>query len=151
MEDVILTPIYNRENYQYHECSHCKEKIYMEEDCLVPFHFEEQIKYCPFCGNKIIRYAEPKYIEKIDWSWLEEYQQVLEKAYRFLEYKIHCKMNNEEIRKLRDKSDLGREYFKGDRCITYSYGNTCDLIYYITGEKLHYTTKQKLEKEFKNK
>lgn len=58
-------------------------------------------------------------------------------------------MNNEEIRELRDKADLGREYFKGDRWIICSNGNICDLVYYITGEKLHYTTKQKLEKEFK--
>ena len=60
-------------------------------------------------------------------------------------------MDNEEIRELRDKVDRGKEYFKGDRWIPYSSGNVCDLIHHIAGEKIHYTTKQKLEKEFGDK
>lgn len=149
MGDVILTPIYESEIYQYHECSNCKKEIYLEEDIFKPFHFDERIKYCPFCGNKIVRYAEPKYIKEIDWTWLEEYSEIIEKTYKFLEYKIHCKMNKEQIRELEDKSERGIEYFKQDRwAFPYSNGIVCDIVHQIAREKVHYTTKQKLEKEF---
>ena len=150
-EEVILTPIYKGMVYKYHECSNCKEKIYFEEDICQPFHFENNIKYCPFCGKKVIRYAESKYIKEIDWTWLDEYSEIIEKTYKFLEYKIHCKMNSEEIRDLRSKAGFGKEYFKGDRWYPNSNGNICDLIYWISGEKLHYTEKNKLKQEFNNK
>ena len=150
-ENAILTPIYKSNIYQYHECSDCKKSIKLEESILVPLSFEEKIKYCPFCGKKIIRYAEPKFIEEINWEWLEEFSEIIEKTYRYLEYRIHCKMEEKERRELRDKSEFGKEYFKENRWIPYSNGNVCDLIHRITLESLHYTTKNKLEKEFKKR
>lgn len=51
--NVILTPVYKNTSYQYHECSNCKKEIYFEESILTPFHFEENIKYCPFCGGEL--------------------------------------------------------------------------------------------------
>ena len=103
-EDIVLTPIYKSTIYLYHECSNCKKEIYLEEDTFKPFYFKENIKFCPFCGRKVIRYAEPKYITEIDWSWIEEYNAIIEKAYRFLEYKIHCKMTGKQIKELKEKS-----------------------------------------------
>lgn len=149
-EDIVLTPIYKSTMYLYHECSNCKKEIYLEEDTFKPFYFKENIKFCPFCGRKVIRYAEPKYITEIDWSWIEEYNAIIEKAYRFLEYKIHCKMTGKQIKELKEKSEVGEEYFKSDSWqFPYSNCITCKIVNRIAREKLHYTTKQKLEKEFK--
>ncbi len=148
MEDVILTPYYKNTVYQYHECSNCKNKIYFEEDICNPFHFEENIKYCPFCGKKVIRYAKPQYIELPDWTWMKEFTEIIDKTYRFLEYKIHCKMSNEQIRDLIDKAEFGESYFGRD-FYPIGNGNICNLISHIAREKLHYTTKNKLEQEFK--
>lgn len=148
-ETVVLTPIYKGEIYKYHECSNCKKEIYFEEDIFKPFHFEKNIKYCPFCGKEIIRYAEPKFIEEINWNWLEEFSTVVERMYRELKYKIHCELNNEQIKELEEKAERGIEYFKQDRwAFPYSNGTICDIIYQITREKVHYTEKRKLEKEF---
>lgn len=114
-EMVILTPMYEGEVYKYHECSNCKKEIYFEEDMFQPFHFEENIKYCPFCGKEIIRYAKPKFIEEINWDWLDEYQSIVEKMYRQLEYKIYCKLDKEQIYELEKKAERGIEYFGQDR------------------------------------
>lgn len=148
-EDIILTPIYKGIVYQYHECSNCKREIYFEESMFVPFHFEEKIKYCPFCGKKVIRYAKPKYVEEIDWSWIEEYEKIIENTYELLEYKIHCKKGREEINELRDKARAGEEYFGNYGNDFTGRRNVCSVIYNITREKLHYTTKNKLEQKFK--
>lgn len=146
---VILTPMYKGEVYKYHECSNCKKEIYFEEDIFQPFHFEENIKYCPFCGKEIVQYAEPQFIEEINWDWLDEYQSVVEKMYRQLEYKIYCKLDKEQIDELEKKAERGIEYFGQDRwSFPYSKGTICDIIYKITRNNVHYTAKRKLEKEF---
>ena len=148
-DEVILTPMYEGEVYKYHECSNCKKEIYFEEDIFQPFHFEENIKYCPFCGKEVIRYAKPKFIEEINWNWLDEYESVVEKMYRELEYIIYCKLDKEQIDELEEKSARGMEYFGQDRwSFPYSNGTICDIIHQITRIKVHYTEKRKLEKEF---
>lgn len=149
MEDVILTPIYKGVVYKYHECSNCKGKTYFEEDFFIPFYFKEKIKYCPFCGKKIIRYGQPEYEELPNWDWLDEYTNIIDKAYRYLKYKIHCKLKEEEKRELKEKAEFGKEYFGVERYNPTSRGNVCELICNISREKIHYTTKNKLEKEFK--
>lgn len=146
-EEAILTPIYKEICYKHHECSNCKGKIYFEEDICNPFHFQENIKYCPFCGNKVIRYAKPKYIELPDWSWLEEFRNTIDKTYRYLEYKIHCKMNREQRLELIDKAEFGESYFGKDFYPT-GNGNVCNLIHHIARQKLHYSTINKLKAEF---
>lgn len=150
MEEVILTPIYKGIDYQYHECSNCKGQINFEESYIVPFKFEEKMKYCPLCGGQIIRYSKPKYIEEINWDWLEEYQKIMNRCYDFLTYKIHCKMNNEQRNELEEKAEYGQEYFgTGDSYYFISKGDTCKILYNICRQKLHYTNKNKLEQEFK--
>lgn len=148
-EVAILIPMYKGERYKYHECSNCKKEIYLEEDIFQPFHFEENIKYCPFCGKEIIRYAEPQFIEEIKWDWLEEYQSVVEKMYRELQYKIYCKLDKEQKRELREKAKRGIEYFRKDTLpFPYNHRTICDIVYEITTSKVLYSEKQKLEKEF---
>ena len=146
-ETVVLTPIYKGKIYNYHECSNCKKEIYFKENTFKPFHFEENIKYCPFCGKEIIRYAKPKFIEEINWDWLDEYRFVVKKMYRELEYKIYCKLDKEQIDELAEKAKRGIEYF-GKGTFLDSNGTVCDMIYKIASENVHYTKKRKLEKEF---
>ena len=148
-EGTILTPIYKDNIYQHHVCSNCNHEMYFEEDLFVPLRFNEKIKYCPYCGKEIIRYAEPKYIEEINWNWLDEYKYVVEKMYRKLEYIIYCKLDKEQIDELEEKSARGIEYFGQDRwSFPYSNGTICDIINQITRTKVNYTEKRKLEKEF---
>lgn len=149
-EYIILTPIYKKNNYQYHECSNCKSKIYMEESCLTPFYFKENIKYCPFCGKEIIRYGKPKFEEEIDWTWLDDYRDLFYKFDDYLQYKIHCKMTYNEQQELKNNTKLGIEYFK-DRGIGFiSNENICNYLYKIANYNLHYSTKKKLEKAFES-
>lgn len=149
-EDVVLTPIYSSDIYKYHECSNCKKEIYIEEDIFKPFYFKENIKFCPFCGGKVVRYAKPKYITEINWSWLEAYNEIIEKTYEFLQYKIHCNMTDKEIKELEQKSAVGEEYFKSDSWqFPYSNSITCKIVNQIAREKLHYTTKRKLENKYR--
>lgn len=148
-DGVILTPMYKGEVYKYHECSNCKKEIYFEEEIFQPFHFEENIKYCPFCGKEVIRYAKPKFIEQINWDWLDEYRTVVEKMYKELKYKIYCNLDKGQIDELEKKAERGIEYFGLDRwAFPYSNGTICDIIRQITRNKVHYTEKGKLEKEF---
>ena len=147
-ESCILTPVYRANNYQYHECSNCKSKIYMEESYLTPFYFKENIKYCPFCGKQIIRYGKPKFEEEIDWTCLDEYRVLFYKLDDYLQYKIHCKMTYNEQQELKNKTKLGKEYFK-DRGIGFlSNENICSYLYHIANYNLHHSTKRKLEREF---
>lgn len=149
-EYTILTPIYKKDNYQYHECSNCKSKIYMEESYLTPFYFKEKIKYCPFCGNPIIRYGNPKFEEEIDWTWLNEYRNLFYELDDYLQYKIHCKMTDYEQKELKNKIKLGKEYFK-DKCFGFiSNEYICNYLYRIANYDLHYSTKRKLERKFEN-
>lgn len=148
-DGVILTPMYKGEVYKYHECSNCKKEIYFEEEIFQPFHFEENIKYCPFCGKEVIRYAKPKFIEQINWDWLDEYRTVVKKMYKELKYKIYCNLDKGQIDELEKKAERGIEYFGLDRwAFPYSNGTICDIIRQITRNKVHYTEKRKLEKEF---
>lgn len=146
-ETVILTPVYKNIIYQYHECSNCKEKIYFDEDIYSPCHFKEDIKYCPFCGNEVIRYAKPKYEETPDWSWMDTFRNILNEAERKIEYEIFCRMNKEEKSKLIDKSEFGIEYF-GNSTYWNSNANICEIVKETAYRKPHYTYTKKLESEF---
>lgn len=55
------------------------------------------------------------------------------------------------IKELEDNAEKGKEYFKDAWSFPYSNKVTCSILYEITRKKLHYTEKQKLEKEFKTK
>ena len=149
MQDIILTPIYKNTIYQYHKCSNCCGKSYFEEYVGTPFYFKEKIKYCPHCGGKVIRYANPQFEELPNWDWLQEYREVIDKAYRFLTYKIHCELNEEQRKNLREKAEFGKKYFGVDRYYPQANGNICEMINSISLNHLHYTTKEKLMKEFK--
>lgn len=147
MEDVILTPIYRGITYEYHECSKCRGKIYFEEDICIPFHFEENIKYCPFCGRKVVRYANPKYEELPNWDWMDRFEEILEEANKKIEYEIFCKMNNDERRQLIDKAGFGETYF-GSCLYWHDNASVCRIIKEIALRKPHYSYIKKLRSKF---
>ena len=143
MSTVVLGPVYKNEFYQYHRCSECNGEINLEDK----YGFEKDYKYCPLCGGEIIRFGQPIYEEIPNFEWLDEYSEVIDKAYRNLEYIIHCKKSKEERDELIEKTEFGEKYF-GTDWYPASNGNNCRMLNYIARHKLHYTTKQKLEKEF---
>lgn len=147
IDEVILTPIYKNEIYQYHQCSNCNKEIYLEEDIFIPFYFKEKIKYCPFCGKKIVRYDEPKYIENPKFDWLDKYAEIIDKAYRNMEYEVYCKNSKEEINELRDKANFGIKYF-GSSLSWNDKSSVCKMLKEISGRNCHYSYKEKLKKEF---
>ena len=89
-------------------------KIYFEEKLGTPFYFDENIKFCPFCAGKVIRYGKPRYKELPNWDWLEEFRKIIDKTYRYLEYKIHCEIDDEQRKELIKKAEFGEEYFGKD-------------------------------------
>ena len=115
---------------------------------LLIVHFEENIKFCPYCAGKVIRYGKPKYKELPNWDWLEEFRKIIDKTYRYLEYKIHCELNDIQRKVLIKKAEFGEEYFGKDNYYPVSNGNICWIIRDIATSNIHYTTKKKLEKEF---
>lgn len=80
---------------------------------------------------------------------MEEFNSIIDKAYRNLEYIIHCKKTEEERKKLIEKAEFGEKYF-GKSYYPLDNGNVCNIINYIAKQKIHYSYKNKLEKEFKN-
>lgn len=102
----------------------------------------------PDGGEEIIRYGKPIYEELPDWDWLEEYKNIIDNAYKKLEYIIHCKKTETERSELIEKTEFGEKYFGRD-WYPISNGNICNIINYIARQKIHYTEKNRLEKEFK--
>ena len=146
MEPVILTPIYKGTIYKYHRCSNCEGKIYFEEDYCIPFHFEENIKYCPFCGKEVIRYAKPEYEEKPNWDWMDKFKKVLDEAEDKIMYELFCKMNREERNELIDKTNFGIEYF-GSPIFWNDNTNLCRIVKQLAHRKPHYTEINKIKKK----
>lgn len=145
MEEVIIIPIYNETEYKYHKCSGCNNKIYLKEDIWQPFYFDTKIKYCPFCGNKIVRYAEPQFEKEIDWSWLDKFKEILDKADKQLEYELFVNMNQEQRKEMIEKARYGQEYF-GSRIYWNCNRSVCDIVKEIAYRKLHYSYINKLKK-----
>ena len=144
---AILTPIYNETIYKYHLCSNCNNKIYFEENIFRPLYFKELIKFCPYCGEEIIRYAEPKYIVRPDFKWLEKYEEIIKNAYNRLEYEIYCKNDKQQIDELIEKAKFGMEYF-GKSELFYGKGNVCEVIESISKSNVHYSYKDKLRRKY---
>lgn len=151
-DGAILTPIYKDTEYQYHECSECKSKLYFEEAIFVPLYFEEteKVKFCPYCGKEIIRVTEPKYEVKPNFEWLDVFQEILNKTDREIEYEIFCKMDREKQKELIDKCRFGEEYFGS--CLSWNdKKSTCEIVKEIAHRKPHYSYINRLKNEFKNK
>lgn len=149
-EGTILTPIYKDNIYQHHVCSNCNHEMYFEEDLFVPLRFNEKIKYCPYCGKEIIRYAEPKYIEKPDFKWLEKYIDIVKNTSERIEYEIYCKNTEEERKELIERAEFGIQYFT-DYDLLYCQKHVCEIIKNLGSHKIHYSEKNKLREKFGNK
>lgn len=143
--EVIFNPIYKGISYKNHRCSNCKSEIDLGDEYST---YKETYKYCPYCGEEIIRYGKPIYEELPNWDWLEEYKDIIDNVYKKLEYIIHCKKTETERSELIEKTEFGEKYFGRD-WYPISNGNICSAINYIARQKIHYSEKNRLEKEFK--
>ena len=146
-EAVVLQPIYEDTIYQHHLCSNCNKKIYLEENMFVPLRFDEKIKFCPYCGKEIIRYANPNYIKKPNFEWLEKYREILKNASERIEYEIYCKNTEEQRDEILEKAEFGVQYF-ADFDLLYCEKNVCKIIRKLGRGGIHYSEKNKLRKKF---
>ena len=81
---------------------------------------------------------------------MQEFESIIDKAYRNLEYIIHCKKTEEEKNDLIEKAEFGEEYF-GKGYHPLDNGSVCNIVNYIARQKMHYSSKNKLREEFENK
>ena len=110
---------------------------------------EENIKYCPFCGKKVIRYAKPRYEEQPNFDWMEKFEKILNTANKRIEYEIFCNMGDKEQKELIDKAEFGIEYF-GSSLFWHDNTNICRIIKEVAYRKPHYSYIKKIKKEFSN-
>lgn len=145
---AIYNPVYNdKQYYLHHRCSNCGFCIELDE-------WQKQFKYCPNCASEIIRYGEPVFDSKPDFSWLDPYKEVYkeleekeDEVDRHLEYLLFVKLNdntNEFLKKL----EVAIDYWSNR---PYTEYKLCNILKRIWCEGTpHYTTIRKLRKEFEN-
>lgn len=141
-ESVIITPKYYGRRYDGHFCSGCGNSFIVDVDYYfhdITFANTDNMKFCPFCGKPIIRFAEPEFIEPIDFSLLEPLEDWFRAKTEELNYLLYCKHTEEQ----RDEIEA-----------LLSFRNCKGIIHKMIGEeigyKLHYTTIRKLKSKYEN-
>ena len=145
---AIYNPVYNEhQRYLHHKCSECGFCIELDE-------WQKQFKYCPNCATEIIRYGEPIFDSKPDFSWLEPYKEVWkelkkkeDEVERHLEYLMHIKLCDFRYEFL-EKLSVAEDYFEPFKNDEY---RLCQILRQIHSYHPHYTTIRKLKKEFEEK
>lgn len=149
-ETAIYNPIYNEhQRYLHHKCSECGYEIDLDE----AFIFEIRFKYCPNCARPIIRYGQPIFETKPDFSWLEPYKEVWEeyeeykdKVERHLKYLKYIKLND-NTQSFNEKLEVTMAYLKNRK--SSSEYKLCEALSNLDSfGNLHYTEVRKLTKEF---
>lgn len=105
IEDVIFTPVFEGTRYKYHLCSSCGNQIRIRQDIFSPIQFDgyEDVKYCPMCGNHIIRFEKkPIYEKEINFEPLRPFYEEWERYERRLRWLYYCILHDkkEEIEAL---------------------------------------------------
>lgn len=118
-DDVIFTPVYKGERYQYHECSNCQYHITMQESVWTPLYFGETFKFCPECGKPVVRFSNiPKFVEEPNWAMFQYIQQLDQNYSDLLDYYCRVILTQEEFDILRDKCKFAVE-FKNNGGVSY--------------------------------
>ena len=104
MADVIFTPVYRDTHYLYHECSECLYHIRNQESVLAPLYFGETFKYCPNCGNPVVRFANlPKFKEDFDRTILKDLIKIDEEYDDKIDYYCRVTLSQEEFLEIHKK------------------------------------------------
>ena len=105
MADVIFTPVFRDTKYLHHVCSECRHQISLDQSIWGGVYFGEtkNIKFCPHCGNPVIRFSDkPIFETAIDyeplWPFYELHNEYEDKCKWF----YHCYISDERREKIQD-------------------------------------------------
>ena len=120
MEDVIFTPVFKGDKYIYHECSGCEYQVRMKADILTSLYFGERFKFCPNCGNPVIRFANiPKFVEKFNYAIFNEIDSLYNQFKDNLDYYCRVTLTKEEFEEMIAKCQFAVELYKnGGACVS---------------------------------
>ena len=103
--DVVFTPVFRDTKYLHHICSECGHKITLDQSVWGGVYFGDtkDIKFCPHCGNPVIRFAEKAIFETpIDYEPLRPFYEAHEEYERKCRWLYHCYISEERQAKIVD-------------------------------------------------
>lgn len=107
--DVIYTPIYRGDRYLYHECSECNYQVRIQ-GTLTPIYFGESFKYCPNCGNVVIRFANlPKFVEEFNYAVFEKLDEFSKEFKDKVDYYCRVTLTKDEFEEMKSKCKFAVE------------------------------------------
>ena len=110
MNDVIFTPVFKGDRYLYHECSECEYQVKIKADIFAPLYFGETFKFCPNCGNPVVRFANlPKFVEEFNYAIFNEINALYQHFRDNLDFYCRIKLTKEELEELIAKCQFAIE------------------------------------------
>ena len=106
-------------NYLYHECSECLYQVRIQQSVLTTLYFGETFKFCPNCGNAVVRFANlPKFKEEFNRAVFSELEKIDRERQDKLDYYCRITLNKDEFEQLRKQCNFAVELQKnGDLSI----------------------------------
>lgn len=147
MEDVIFTPVFKGDIYIYHECSGCEYQVRMKADILTSLYFGERFKFCPNCGNPVVRFANlPKFVEEFNYAIFNDIESMYEQFKDNLDYYCRVTLTKEEFEEMVAKCRFAVELHEnGGACVSPVVG----MVAKMSLKSWHYSAIQKLIKRVK--
>ena len=103
--DVIFTPHFRGDRYLHHVCSGCEYKVKIGNDVFNKLYFGETFKFCPNCGNPVIRFAKiPVFEESINRALFSAVEKIHEDMEDRVKYYLHVDLDDTERKELVDKA-----------------------------------------------
>lgn len=110
--DVIFTPVFRDTKYLHHICSECSHKITLDQSVWGGVYFgdTQDIKFCPRCGNPVVRFAEKAIFETpIDYEPLRPFYEAHEEYERKCRWLYHCYISEERQEKIVDLMPFAKQ------------------------------------------
>ena len=110
--DVIFTPVFRDTIYLHHICSECGQKIRLDQSVWGGVYFGDtsEIKFCPHCGNPVVRFAEKAIFETpIDYEPLRPFYEAHEEYERKCRWIYHCYLSGETQVKIQKLMPFAKE------------------------------------------
>ena len=147
MNDVIFTPVFKGDRYLYHECSECEYQVKIQADCLSSLYFGEKFKFCPNCGNPVVRFANiPKFVEEFNYAVFNEIDKMYKQFQDNLDYYCRVTLTKEEFEEMVEKCRFAVElYENGGACVS----PAVSMVAKMSLKNWHYSAIQKLIKRVK--
>lgn len=112
MADVIFTPVFTGTDYLHHVCSECEHKITLEQSVWggVYFGTTSSIKFCPHCGNPVVRFSnDPIFVKDIDFEPLKPFWHLHNEYERKCRWMYFYHISDERREKIKDLLPFARE------------------------------------------